>query len=56
MRAALLAGGLVFVALFTAMTLSVAAENGVDALVVLALLIIAMLAIALIGALRNPPK
>jgi len=54
LRTALLVGALVFVGLFTAMTISVAAE-GVDVLVVLALGIALMFAIALIGALRNPP-
>ena len=56
LRTALLAGGLVFVGLFAAMTVSVAIDNGIDALVVLAGAIIVMLATGLIGALRNPPR
>jgi len=56
LRTALLVGALVFVGLFTAMTISVAADDGVDVLVVLALGIALMFAIALIGALRNPPN
>jgi hypothetical protein len=55
LRTALLVGGLVFVALFAAMTVAVALEDGVTILVVLAVAIIAMLGLALLGALRNPP-
>jgi hypothetical protein len=55
LRTALLIGGLVFVALFAAMTVAVALEDGVNVLVVLAVAIIAMLGLALSVALRNPP-
>jgi hypothetical protein len=55
LRTALLIGGLVFVALFAAMTVAVALEDGVNVLVVLAVAIIAMLGLALTVALRNPP-
>jgi hypothetical protein len=56
LRNALLIGGLVFLGLFAAMTVAVAAQYGVDVLTVAALLVIGMLALPLIGALRNPPK
>ncbi len=56
LRNALLIGGLVFLGLFAAMTIAVAAQYGVDVLTVAALLIIGMLALPLIGALRNPPE
>ena len=56
LRNALLIGGLIFVGLFGAMTVSVAIESGVDVLTVAAAFIVVMLAIPLIGALRNPPK
>jgi hypothetical protein len=56
LRNALLIGGLVFLGLFAAMTVAVAAQYGVDILTVAALLVIGMLALPLIGALRNPPK
>jgi hypothetical protein len=55
LRTALLVGGLLFVGLFAAMTLSVAIDDGVDILTVVAAGIIGMLGLALIGALRNPP-
>jgi hypothetical protein len=56
LRNALLIGGLIFLGLFAAMTIAVAAQYGVDILTVAALLVIGMLALPLIGALRNPPK
>jgi hypothetical protein len=55
-RTALLAGGLVFIGLFAAMTIAVAIEFGFDIFTVVAALIILMLALPLIGALRNPPE
>jgi hypothetical protein len=55
LRTALLVGGLVFVALFAAMTLAVALEHGISILVVVAVAVIAMLGLALVGALREPP-
>jgi hypothetical protein len=55
-RTALLAGGLVFLGLFTVMTVAVAIEFGVDIFTFTAALIILMLALPLIGALRNPPE
>jgi hypothetical protein len=56
LRNALLIGGLIFLGLFAAMTIAVAAQYGIDVLTVAAFLIIGMLALPLIGALRNPPK
>lgn len=55
LRTALLIGGLIFVGLFAAMTISVAVQYGVDVLTVAALVIVLLLALPLIGALRNPP-
>ena len=55
LRTALLVGGLLFVGLFAAMTLSVAIDDGVDILTFVAVAIIGMLALALIEAIRNPP-
>jgi hypothetical protein len=56
LRNALLIGGLIFVGLFAAMTVSVAIQSGVDVLTVAATIIVVLLALPLIGALRNPPK
>ncbi len=56
LRNALLIGGLIFVGLFAAMTVSVALEDGVTVLTVAAILIVVLLALPLIGSLRNPPK
>ncbi len=55
LRTALLLGGLLFVVLFAAMTLTVALNDGVTILVVASVVIIGMLGAALIGALRDPP-
>lgn len=55
LRAALLIGGLIFVGLFAAMTISVAIEDGFDVLTVAAGVIVVLLALPLIGALRHPP-
>jgi hypothetical protein len=55
LRTALLIGGLLFVALFAAMTVAVAVEYGADVLTVAAVVIVILLALPLIGALRNPP-
>jgi len=56
LRSALLIGGLIFVSLFAAMTVSVAVENGFSVLTVAAGVIVILLALPLIGALRNPPE
>lgn len=53
LRAALLIGGLIFVGLFAAMTLSVIAESGLDVLTVASIVIVVLLALPLIGALRD---
>lgn len=55
LRTALLAGGLIFVVGFALMTISVAADTGIDILVVVSFLIIFMIGAGLIGALRTPP-
>ena len=56
LRTALLVGGLIFVGLFAAMTVSVVLEDGIDVLTVAATVIVVLLALPLIGALRHPPK
>lgn len=56
MRDAILIGGLIFVGLFAAMTVSVVLEDGLNVLTVGAGVIIVLLALPLIGSLRNPPK
>jgi hypothetical protein len=38
------------------MTIIVAAENGIDVAVVLALGIVVLVALGLLGAIRNPPR
>jgi hypothetical protein len=55
LRTVLLLGGLLFVVLFAAMTLTVALTDGVTILVVTSVVIVGMLGAALIGALRDPP-
>ncbi len=55
LRTALLVGGLLFVVLFAAMTLSVMIDDGIDILTLVAAAIIGMLVLGLIGAIRNPP-
>ncbi|MGI8460055.1 MAG: hypothetical protein ACR2OC_00235 [Solirubrobacterales bacterium] len=54
-RSALLAVGVVFCLAFTAMTVLVIAESGLDILTVTSLLIVGMVLSGLIGAYRNPP-
>jgi len=56
LRSALLIGGLIFVGLFGAMTVSVALEDGITPLVVAAGVIVFLLALPLIGALRDSNK
>lgn len=55
MRTALLAGGLIFCALFGALTISAAVDTGFDVFTVISFGIIGMIAAGLIGAIRNPP-
>jgi hypothetical protein len=56
MRSAFLLVALVFCVAFGGMTLTVAAQSGVDIFTVVALLIVLMLMLAVLGALRNPPR
>jgi hypothetical protein len=56
LRNALLIGGLIFLGLFAAMTVTVIAQYGLDIFTVAALVIVGMLALPLISALRDPPK
>ncbi len=54
-RAAILAGGLIFVLFFAGMTLVVLAQDGFNVLIVPSLLIVALLGIAIWGAINSPP-
>jgi hypothetical protein len=56
MRSAFLLVALAFCVAFGGMTLTVAAQSGVDIFTVVALLIVVMLMLAVLGALRNPPR
>jgi hypothetical protein len=55
LRTALLITGLLFCAAFTAMTLSVASDSGVDIFTLVSLVIVGMIVAGLVGAIRNPP-
>jgi hypothetical protein len=55
LRTAILAGGLIFCALFGALTISAAIDTGPDIFTVVSFVIIGMIAAGLIGAIRNPP-
>jgi hypothetical protein len=54
-RTAILVAGVTFCALFGALTIAVAIDNGFTVFTVIGLLIVAMIASGLIGAIRNPP-
>lgn len=54
-RNAVLLVALVFIVGFGYLTLTVAANHGVDVLTIAALLVLALFAFGIIGALRNPP-
>ena len=56
LRMLALFSGLLFCALFAAITVVVAARNGVDLAVVLSLAIVALVLLGLVGAIRNPPR
>ena len=56
LRTALLAVAAVFCFAFTAMTVIVIADSGIDVFTVTALVIVGMVALGLWGAVRNPPK
>jgi hypothetical protein len=56
LREALLIGGLIFVGLFAAMTISVVLSDGVTVLTVVATVIVVLLALPLLGALRDSNK
>lgn len=55
MQSAILAVVLAFVAIFGAMTISVALDTGFDILTVLALLVLALIGFGVIGALLSTP-
>jgi hypothetical protein len=52
----ILFGGLAFCVFFGGLTAAVAAENGVDVLIVVSFLIILMVMLGILGAIRNPPR
>lgn len=54
-RSLVLFGGVAFCVLFAGLTLSVAANNGIDIAVVISFVVIALVMIGLVGAIRNPP-
>lgn len=54
MRNVVLAGALLIIGLLGFLTLSVAAEQGVDVLVVVSLIVLVILGVGVIGALTTP--
>jgi len=54
-RNAALAAALLLIGLLAFLTIRVAAEHGVDVLVVLSLIILALLGFGVLGALTTPP-
>jgi quinol-cytochrome oxidoreductase complex cytochrome b subunit len=54
-RTVILTIALVFIVGFAALTVSVAIEDGVTALVLVSLVILALFGFGVVGALRNPP-
>ena len=54
-RNAALVAALVLIGTLAFLTLSVAVEHGVDALVVLSLIVLALLGFGVLGALTTPP-
>jgi hypothetical protein len=55
-RTVILFGGLTFCLFFGGLTAAVAAENGIDALIVVSFAIILMVLLGILGAIRNPPR
>jgi hypothetical protein len=56
MRQVALLAALAMIGLLAALTLSVAAEHGVDVLTVVSVIVLAMFAFGIVGALREPPR
>jgi hypothetical protein len=54
-RNAVLAAALALIGLLAFLTISVAAEHGVDVLVVVSLIVLALLGFGVLGALTTPP-
>jgi hypothetical protein len=54
-RNAVLVAALALIGLVAFLTLSVAVEHGVDALVILSLIVLALLGFGVLGALTTPP-
>jgi hypothetical protein len=55
MRNVVLAGALLIIGLLGFLTLSVAAQRGVDVLVVVSLIVLVIIGVGVIGALTTPP-
>jgi hypothetical protein len=54
-RVVALIGSLALICLVAALTISVAADEGVDILVIVSLVVIALLGFGVLGALASPP-
>jgi hypothetical protein len=50
-----LAGSLAIIVLLAVLTISVAADEGVDILVVVSLIVLVLIGVGVLGALLNPP-
>ena len=55
MREVALIAALAMIGLFTFLTLSVVASDGIDVLTVLSFIVLAMFAFGIVGALKGPP-
>jgi hypothetical protein len=55
-RTGALLGALFFILAFSALTIDVAVQEGIDVLVVTSAILLAMVAFGVIGALFNPPE
>jgi hypothetical protein len=55
-RQAILIAALAMIALFGALTLADASDNGVSVLTVVSVIVLAMFAFGIVGALRQPPE
>jgi hypothetical protein len=55
-RTVALIGSLAFICLLAILTISVAADDGVDILVIVSLIVIALLGLGVLGAFAQPPS
>lgn len=56
MRQVALIAALAMIGLLGALTISVAADSGIDVLTVVSVIVLAMFAFGIVGALREPPE